>query len=180
MFSILTRRLRWGAKFAECYSEGVLTEDDVVVAYIDGACRGNPGPGGWGYLLICWGVETECSGNEPETTNNRMELMAAIELLERLPDATTITVFTDSTYVCGGASKWMFKWMRKDWKTKKGEPRKNTDLWKRLAAAAERHSVEWKWVRGHSGNPGNERADKLATQAIRGEARTEELMWRPR
>ena len=136
-----------------------------LFAYTDGACSGNPGPGGWGALLIARDGETvlkerELSGGEPETTNNRMELMAAITALETLSSASKITVVTDSAYVKDGITKWIHGWKRNGWKKKGGL--KNVDLWQRLDAAQARHDVTWEWVKGHAGHPENERADELA------------------
>ena len=135
-----------------------------LFAYTDGACSGNPGPGGWGALLIARNGDTvlktrELKGGEPDTTNNRMELMAAISVLETLDRASTLTVVTDSKYVMDGITKWIYGWKAKNW-TKKGL--KNVDLWQRLDAAAARHNVTWEWVKGHAGHPENERADELA------------------
>ena len=136
-----------------------------LFAYTDGACSGNPGPGGWGALLIARDGETivktrELSGGESETTNNRMELMAAITALETLTSASRITVVTDSAYVKDGITKWIHGWKRNGWKKKGGL--KNVDLWQRLDAAQARHDVTWEWVKGHAGHPENERADELA------------------
>lgn len=136
-------------------------------AYTDGACSGNPGPGGWGALLVArQGGETvkerELSGGEPETTNNRMELLAAINALEALGRPTQITVVTDSAYVKGGITGWLHGWKRNGWKTADKKPVKNVDLWQRLDDARSRHQVNWEWVKGHAGHPENERADELA------------------
>ena len=136
-----------------------------LFAYTDGACSGNPGPGGWGALLIAREgdrvvKERELSGGEPETTNNRMELLAAITALETLDRPTRITVVTDSAYVKDGITKWIHGWKRNGWKKKGGL--KNVELWQRLDAAAARHDVTWEWVKGHAGHPENERADELA------------------
>ncbi|MEO1291961.1 MAG: ribonuclease HI [Pseudomonadota bacterium] len=138
-----------------------------LFAYTDGACSGNPGPGGWGALLIaCDGdtvlKERELSGGAPETTNNRMELMAAISALEALERPSSLTVVTDSAYVKGGITGWMAGWKRNGWKTADKKPVKNEDLWRRLDEAQARHQVEWQWVKGHAGHPENERADALA------------------
>ncbi|MEM6896245.1 MAG: ribonuclease HI [Pseudomonadota bacterium] len=140
-----------------------------LFAYTDGACSGNPGPGGWGVLLIAREgehvlKERELSGGEPETTNNRMELMAAITALETLSDAARITVITDSAYVKDGITKWVHGWKRNGWKKKGGL--KNAELWQRLDAARDRHDVTWEWVKGHAGHPENERADELARQGM--------------
>ena len=133
-------------------------------AYTDGACSGNPGPGGWGVLLVAREGDTvlktrELSGGEAKTTNNRMELLAAITALETLSKDTAVTVVTDSAYVKDGITKWIYSWKKTDWK--KGKV-KNVDLWQRLDAAAARHDVTWEWVKGHAGHPENEKADELA------------------
>ena len=137
------------------------------IAYTDGACSGNPGPGGWGALLVARkdGAvvrERELKGGEAHTTNNRMELMAAIEALNALGKPTEITVVTDSNYVKGGVTQWIHGWKRNGWKTADKKPVKNEDLWRALDAAQARHSVTWKWVKGHAGHEENERADSLA------------------
>ena len=134
--------------------------------FTDGACRGNPGPGGWGVVLAYRGREKVLSGSEETTTNNRMELMAAIQGLEALTRACQVRVTTDSQYVMNGVTRWMGRWKRSGWKTAARQPVKNSDLWRRLDRAASRHDVKWVWTRGHSGNPGNERADALARSAI--------------
>ena len=139
--------------------------DDVII-YTDGACSGNPGPGGWGALLKCGGVERELSGGERATTNNRMELMAVIEALNALKKPVRAVVYTDSQYVQKGISEWIHGWKRKGWRTAGGDPVKNGDLWQALDAAARVHEVEWKWVKGHAGHPENERVDRLARDAI--------------
>lgn len=139
---------------------------DPVIAYTDGACRGNPGPGGWGVLLAERGATRELSGAEPDTTNNRMELMAAIAALEALVAPTAVTLLTDSQYVQLGITQWLPQWKRRGWKTAERKPVKNQDLWQRLETAASRHQVEWRWVKGHSGDPGNDRVDALANAAI--------------
>lgn len=138
-----------------------------VVAYTDGACLGNPGPGGWGALLSCEGHERQLSGGERHTTNNRMELMAAIATLEALKTPCEVVLWTDSQYVRQGITQWLPGWIRKGWKTSGGGAVKNQDLWQRLAAAEKIHNVRWEWVKGHAGNPGNERADQLASEAAR-------------
>ena len=140
--------------------------DDVVELFTDGACRGNPGPGGWGVILRWRGEERELSGGEPETTNNRMELTAAIRGLAALRRSVKVRVHTDSQYVRDGITRWIKDWKRRGWKTADRKPVKNVDLWKSLEAAIAHHAVEWHWVRGHSGHPENERADALARQAI--------------
>ncbi|MGC1259155.1 ribonuclease HI [Jannaschia helgolandensis] len=138
-----------------------------LTAYTDGACSGNPGPGGWGALLVASedGAvlrERELKGGEADTTNNRMELLAAIHALEALERPSTLTVVTDSAYVKGGVTVWMHGWKKNGWKTSTRKPVKNEDLWKRLDTAQARHKVNWKWVKGHAGHPENERADELA------------------
>ncbi|WP_422362637.1 ribonuclease HI [Pyruvatibacter mobilis] len=133
-----------------------------VDVYTDGACSGNPGPGGWGAVLISGGNEKEISGGEPGTTNNRMELMAAIMALEAMKRPVEVHLHTDSTYVRDGITKWIHGWKKNGWKTAAKKPVKNADLWQRLEEAACRHKVEWHWVKGHAGHPQNERADELA------------------
>ena len=137
-----------------------------VVIYTDGACRGNPGPGGWGVLLKYGQHKRELWGGEPETTNNRMELMAAIEGLAFLKEACQVQLYTDSTYVLKGITEWMSNWKAKGWKTAAKKPVKNVDLWKRLDDEIQRHDINWQWVKGHSGDPGNEAADMLANRGI--------------
>ena len=137
-----------------------------VVVYTDGACSGNPGPGGWGSVLMYRGHRRELSGGETLTTNNRMELMAVIKALEALKRPCMITIHTDSTYVMKGMTEWLAQWKRRDWKTAAKKPVKNVDLWQHLEKAIDSHQVEWKWVKGHSGVPENERADELARLAI--------------
>jgi len=140
---------------------------DTIEIYADGACRGNPGPGGWGALLIHKGREKELSGAEPLTTNNRMELTAAIRALEALKKpGTSARVYTDSQYVIKGIEEWIGGWKARGWRTADKKPVKNQDLWERLDALAVQHSLEWHWVKGHSGVPGNERVDALANRAI--------------
>ena len=134
----------------------------AVEIHTDGACLGNPGPGGWGALLRFNGTEKEISGGEADTTNNRMELMAAIMALESLKQPCAVHLHTDSQYVQKGIGEWLPNWVRRGWKTAGGDSVKNRDLWERLAAAAARHVVEWRWVKGHSGDPDNERVDELA------------------
>ncbi len=136
-----------------------------VEIHTDGACIGNPGPGGWGALLRHGTTERELSGGEHDTTNNRMELMAAIAALEALSAACAVVLHTDSQYVQKGISEWLPNWIRRGWKTAGGDPVKNKDLWQRLSAAAERHHVTWRWVKGHAGNVDNERVDRLARGA---------------
>lgn len=130
--------------------------------YTDGACSGNPGPGGWGVVLRYGPHEKELYGGEAHTTNNRMELMAAIKALESLTRPLPVEIHTDSTYVRNGITKWIHGWKRKSWLTAEKKPVKNDDLWRRLDELCERYAVEWRWVRGHDGDPGNERADVLA------------------
>ncbi|MEO5374654.1 MAG: ribonuclease HI [Alphaproteobacteria bacterium] len=139
----------------------------IVEIFTDGACSGNPGPGGWGVLLRCRGVEKELSGGEAGTTNNRMELMAVIQGLNALTRPCTVTVFTDSEYVQKGISQWLRGWKARGWLTAAKQPVKNVDLWQALEAAAARHKVTWTWVRGHAGHPENERADRLARDGLR-------------
>lgn len=138
----------------------------IVEIFTDGACSGNPGPGGWGAVLRWNGHEKELSGGEPETTNNRMELMAAIASLESLKRPVKVVLSTDSTYVRDGITKWIHGWKRNGWKTADRKPVKNAELWQRLEAACKRHDMTWEWVKGHSGHPENERADELARAAI--------------
>jgi len=142
------------------------SRDGWVEIFTDGACSGNPGPGGWGAVLRYNGHEKELSGGEAETTNNRMELIAAITALETLRRPSRVHLHTDSTYLRDGITKWIHAWKRRGWKTADKKPVKNVDLWQRLEAALHRHQVEWHWVRGHSGHPENERADALARKAI--------------
>lgn len=136
-----------------------------VVIHTDGACLGNPGPGGWAAVLSYGGRERELSGAEPDTTNNRMELMAAIAALEALTRACSVALYTDSRYVQQGIGEWLPRWQARGWRTADGKPVKNQDLWQRLAAAAARHRVSWHWVRGHAGHAENERVDQLARAA---------------
>jgi ribonuclease HI len=140
----------------------------VVEIHTDGACRGNPGPGGWGVVLSSQGLTRELSGAEPDTTNNRMELMAAIVALETLTRPAQVDLYTDSRYVRDGITTWIHDWKRRNWRTAAKKPVKNVDLWQRLEAALARHEVAFHWVKGHSGNAGNERADELAGDAIAG------------
>jgi ribonuclease HI len=137
-----------------------------VVIHTDGACRGNPGPGGWGAVLDFRGRKKNLKGGEPATTNNRMELTAAIQALEALREPCAVTLYTDSTYVKQGLNVWLPVWKSKGWRTADKKPVKNQDLWQRLDAAAARHQVNWHWVKGHGGDPGNEAADRLANEAI--------------
>ena len=142
-----------------------------IIAYTDGACSGNPGPGGWGVILqakdgLVLIKERELFGGEKDTTNNRMELIAAISCLESLEKPTTLTLFTDSNYVKGGITEWMKTWKKNEWKTAGKKSVKNVDLWKRLNKARQKHNVTWKWVKGHSGQTENERADELARRGM--------------
>ena len=137
-----------------------------VIIYTDGACRGNPGPGGWGAVLAYGSKKKELFGSERETTNNRMELLAAIEALESLNRSCKVSIYTDSQYVRKGILEWMENWKKRGWKTAARKPVKNQDLWISLDKALMRHNVDWHWVKGHSGIAGNEHADSLANQAI--------------
>jgi ribonuclease HI len=136
-----------------------------IEIHTDGACSGNPGPGGWAALLLHGSTEKELSGGESLTTNNRMELMAAISALESLKKPCCIALYTDSQYVQKGITEWLPGWIRKGWKNSKGEPVKNQDLWQRLQEASSAHRIEWKWVKGHAGHAENERVDALARRA---------------
>jgi ribonuclease HI len=138
----------------------------AVVVYTDGACKGNPGPGGWGALLIAQDGRQELFGGESPTTNNRMELLAVIRALEALPDGSEVELHTDSQYVKNGIESWIHGWKRNGWKTAERKPVKNAELWRELEAAASRHRVRWHWVRGHSADAGNERADALANLGV--------------
>ena len=137
-----------------------------VMIFTDGACRGNPGPGGWGAVLRYGSTEKTLSGGEPDTTNNRMELMAAIMALEALTQPCQVVLTTDSPYVMDGITQWMANWKKRGWKTASRQPVKNADLWRRLDAACGKHTIEWQWVKGHSGHPENEKADALANRGI--------------
>lgn len=139
---------------------------EIVKIYTDGACRGNPGPGGWGALLELNEKRREMCGGENNTTNNRMELTAAIEGLGALKRPCDVLIITDSKYVLQGVTEWMPGWKRKGWKTSTGKPVKNVDLWQLLDKACGQHKVKWQWVKGHAGHPGNERADQLANRGI--------------
>lgn len=143
-----------------------MDEKNKVEIYSDGACSGNPGPGGWGSVLLYNSHRRELSGGEPQTTNNRMELMAVIQSLETLKRPCEVIVHTDSTYVMKGMTEWLAQWKKRDWRTADRKPVKNVELWQRLEQAMHRHRVRWRWVRGHSGVPENERADELARMAI--------------
>ena len=139
---------------------------DTIYIYSDGACKGNPGPGGWGALLVTDGHRKEICGGEANTTNNRMEMTAVIRALESLKRPSAVEVHTDSQYVQKGISEWMAGWKRRNWRTADGKPVKNQDLWLQLDALSQLHRIEWKWVRGHNGHPENERADELANQGV--------------
>jgi len=138
----------------------------IIDIYTDGACSGNPGPGGWGALLLSGTHEKEIKGGEADTTNNRMELRAAIEALESLKGPSEVRLHTDSTYVRNGITQWLARWKRNGWKTADRKPVKNIDLWQRLDTAAARHRIDWRWVKGHAGHPENERADALARAGL--------------
>lgn len=143
-----------------------MTTSEIIDIYSDGACKGNPGRGGWGALLVSGARRLEICGGEADTTNNRMEMMAVIRALERLKRPSRVRVHTDSQYVQKGVSEWMAGWKRRNWKTADGKPVKNQDLWQELDALSRIHAIEWKWVRGHAGHPENERADFLANQGV--------------
>ena len=138
----------------------------TVTIYTDGACSGNPGPGGWGAVLLYGEHKKELSGGDDNTTNNRMELMAAIQGLEALKRPCHVRLFTDSVYVKDGVTKWIHGWKKNGWKTADKKPVKNADLWQALDEQVNRHQVEWQWVRGHTGHPGNEKADQLANRGV--------------
>ena len=144
-----------------------MSSTEAVEIWTDGACSGNPGPGGWGAILIYGEVQKEMSGAEPETTNNRMELQAAIAALSALRRPCKVILHTDSQYVKGGITGWIFGWKRNGWKTADKKPVKNVDLWQALDEAIRRHEIEWRWVKGHAGNEMNDRADELAREAIK-------------
>lgn len=145
---------------------GESLDEPVVEIWSDGACRGNPGPGGWGVLLRSNGAQKELYGGEADTTNNRMELMAAIRALEALKRPSRVKLTTDSLYVMKGITTWIHDWKKKGWRTADKKPVKNEDLWRQLDALAAKHEVEWHWVKGHAGHPENERADELANRGI--------------
>ena len=145
-----------------------MTAQPRVEIFTDGACRGNPGPGGWAAILRAGAHEKEIFGGERATTNNRMELTAAIKALEALKNPSNVTLYTDSRYVMDGLQNWLPRWKANGWKTSDKKPVKNDDLWRALEAAAQRHNVDWRWVEGHSGHAENERADLLARSAIPG------------
>lgn len=138
----------------------------TVTLYTDGACSGNPGPGGWGALLQFGEAERELSGGEQDTTNNRMELMAAIRGLQALKEKCTVNLYTDSTYVKDGMTQWIFNWKRNGWRTSDKKPVKNADLWQELDEIVQKHEINWHWVKGHSGDERNDRVDELARNAI--------------
>ncbi len=146
-----------------------MTENSPITIYTDGACSGNPGPGGWGALLIWKKEAKEISGGERQTTNNRMELTATIRALQLLKRKSVVTLYTDSTYVRNGITKWIVNWKQMNWRSQSKKPVKNVDLWQELDRLNSIHQVTWKWVKGHSGNEWNERADELARRAIPGE-----------
>lgn len=139
---------------------------DVVEIFTDGACKGNPGPGGWGALLRYQGNEREIFGGDPVTTNNRMELMAVIQALATLKRSCRIELTTDSKYVMQGVQQWLENWKARGWKTASKQPVKNQDLWQLLDEQVQRHQIQWRWVAGHTGHPGNERADELANKGV--------------
>ncbi len=141
-----------------------MSEAPSVVIYTDGACKGNPGPGGWGAWLSAGDKERELFGGEAATTNNRMELTAVIEALSALRRRCSVTLYTDSEYVRKGITEWLANWKARGWKTADRKPVKNVELWQKLEAVAARHDVQWRWVKGHAGDPGNERADRLANR----------------
>jgi len=143
-----------------------MTEHDIVTIYTDGACKGNPGPGGWGVYFSHKNNQKSLHGGEATTTNNRMELMAAIQALETLKRPCHVKLYTDSKYVLQGITEWMENWKKRGWKTAARKPVKNEDLWRRLDEALQRHQVEWEWVRGHTGDAGNEKADQLANKGV--------------
>lgn len=140
--------------------------DKIIEIFTDGACSGNPGPGGWGAIIRTAETETEISGGETETTNNRMEMLAAINALERLSSSATIHLYTDSQYLKQGIETWLEGWKRKNWKTASGKPVKNQELWQRLDSLNQKHDIKFIWVKGHAGHEENERADILARNAI--------------
>ena len=143
-----------------------LNPESMVEIYTDGACSGNPGPGGWGAVLRQGQLETELYGGDPETTNNRMEMLASIKSIDCLPPKTQVTLVTDSQYLKDGVTSWMVNWKKNGWLTRDKKPVKNKDLWERLDVLAQTYTIHWKWVRGHSGHPENERADALARKGI--------------
>jgi ribonuclease HI len=150
-----------------------MDSEDVVEIWTDGGCKPNPGPGGWAAIMVFKGAVRELSGGEVETTNNRMELTAAAEALSALKRPCKVIVHTDSEYLKNGITRWHTGWVRKNWRTASGDPVKNMDLWTRILDGSKNHAIEWRWVRGHSGNAMNERADQLATAARENLAKTE-------
>lgn len=159
------------ALFAESNMESTqATPLPKIVVYCDGASKGNPGPGGWGAVIehLCSGHKEEIFGGDAHVTNNQMELMAAIKALEAIQTKRSVTVYTDSQYVCKGMSEWIVGWKKKGWVNSAKEPVKNKDLWLLLDAQCKRHDVTWRWVKGHAGHPGNERADALANMGVPG------------
>ena len=146
----------------------MMATKEAVEIFTDGACRGNPGPGGWGAVLRYQGVEKELQGGQPETTNNRMEMLAAIHALEAMKRPVRAGIHTDSTYLHDGIKKWIHNWKKRGWKTAAKKPVKNVDLWQRLEEAMAPHEIQWRWVKGHAGHPENERADALARGGIPG------------
>ncbi len=157
---------RSGARFLERCQISFGEQVNSITIYTDGACRGNPGPGGWGALLQSEGRRRELCGGEPETTNNRMELMAAIEALRALKRSCDVDLYTDSVYVRDGITRWLENWKARGWKTAARKPVKNQDLWQQLDTQSARHTVRWHWVKGHNGDPGNELADALANAGL--------------
>lgn len=143
-----------------------ITQNIPVVIYTDGACSGNPGPGGWGALLKQDDLSLELSGGDPATTNNRMEMLAAIEAVQFLPHGIAVEIYTDSAYLKDGMQSWLANWKKRGWKTATGQPVKNQDLWQKLDALNQTYKIAWHWIKGHAGHPGNERADALARNAI--------------
>ena len=143
-----------------------MSDPKVVDIFTDGACSGNPGPGGWGAILRFDGEEKELFEGEADTTNNRMEMLAAIAALEELKRPCTVRLYTDSTYLKDGITSWIHNWKRNGWKTKARKPVKNVDLWQRLDQVIQQHDISWHWVKGHAGHPGNERADELARRGV--------------
>ncbi len=143
-----------------------------IDVFTDGACKGNPGPGGWGALIVADGQEQELFGGESQTTNNRMELQAVIEALRSLPAGASVAVHTDSQYVQKGISEWIVNWQRRGWLTADRKPVKNADLWRTLVVLTDGRDIHWRWVRGHNGHPGNERADRLANRGVPVTSRT--------
>jgi len=145
----------------------------VVEVYADGACKGNPGAGGWGVLLVCGEQTKELFGGEPRTTNNRMELTAVIRAIEALKRSVRVRIHTDSQYVQKGITIWIHDWKKRGWRTADKKPVKNVDLWRRLDELAAQHEIEWMWIKGHAGHPGNERADALANLGVVSGARSD-------